>query len=135
MNQNWRGEDVESRGRRSYSPQPESHPPHPNLGCQHEQEPDRLVWQPFIPPDEEPSGERDTREKHTARRLPGVVVLVMLITAIYVGWAFRAPISALLSAILAIGSPDSTTELRTQGLVAAGFIGVVIVAIVRILKE
>ena len=138
MDRNWERDNEDFTRSRGRSRQPGRRAlPNPNSGYEQERpdEPDRLVWQPITPQDELIGAELDGLERPSGNRLRVSVVLVMVISAVFVGWAYRAPICAFLSAIGDIGAPGATTELRTQGLAAAGFVGVVIVAVVRILKN
>lgn len=97
--------------------------------------PDPLRWRPYFPQERTPSREvESSNSKRASNWLPGVIVLLLLAVGVWLAVAFLPQIGLFLASMQHVGSGHPPEE-RLTGFLAVGFIGVVIVAVVRILTR
>lgn len=99
------------------------------------QGPDRLRWHPIYPQQTEPgnTAPQPPVQPRQGSNIAGLVALVFLGIAVALGVTQHEHIAAFLRTVDSIGS--GTPEQQTRGLVAVGLIGVLIVAIVRMVTR
>ncbi len=99
------------------------------------QTPDRLRWQPIYPQDIETDNplQPEPVVQRLGRRMPGLVALVFLAAGIAIVVMYYPYMAAFLSTMTQVGS--GTPDEQVRGLLAVGFLGVIVVAIVRILTR
>ena len=94
-------------------------------------DPDRLKWQPLF------ANQTKVRNRADRQGNPSwvayMVVIALIIIAVFAGLTYPQEVKACLSTMADIGSNDA--EAQIKGLLVVGLIGVVLVAVVRILTN